>query len=156
MTFKRALATPPCQVIAFDTKRHRAEGKIIMYGKKIGETFLPGENIIVVAEVRLAGAMPEQDEEPIDDNDKIPCTIITGFLGAGKTTLLNHILTTQHGEGCRRHSLGPVVPQGGMRNSLYFVVKMKYVGCHFALAMRWWPHEQRNMQRGNAPYYEHS
>jgi adenylate kinase len=35
--------------------------------------------------------------KPAKDADKIPVTIITGFLGAGKTTLLNRILNEKHG-----------------------------------------------------------
>ena len=47
-----------------------------------------------------------------NDDKKIPCTIITGFLGAGKTTLLEKIKTLYNETpGLTPDKIGPTVGQ---------------------------------------------
>jgi G3E family GTPase len=58
--------------------------------------------------------------KPLIEHNKIPITVIQGFLGAGKTTLLNHILT--HNQGM---NIGVVVNDFGDINIDNELVKSK-------------------------------
>merc|ERR1719161_534109 len=59
--------------------------------KKATDALADGDTVLVVGEVIPPRKKPEEKPE----SEKIPVTILTGFLGAGKTTLLNYILTEQ-------------------------------------------------------------
>merc|ERR550534_194256 len=65
------------------------------YNMPVRTYFSNGDTVLCYGEIlRVTGAQMEMLEE----KDKLPVTIITGFLGAGKTTLLNRILREKHGK----------------------------------------------------------
>jgi len=65
------------------------------YNMPVRTYFYNGDTVLCYGEIlRVPGAQMEMLEE----KDKLPVTIITGFLGSGKTTLLNRILKEKHGK----------------------------------------------------------
>eukprot|EP00931_Biecheleriopsis_adriatica_P047697 TRINITY_DN2750_c0_g1_i2.p1 TRINITY_DN2750_c0_g1~~TRINITY_DN2750_c0_g1_i2.p1 ORF type:complete len:509 (-),score=136.51 TRINITY_DN2750_c0_g1_i2:62-1588(-) len=53
--------------------------------------FVDGESFGVYGDIQAA----QLHDEPKPETEKIPVTILTGFLGSGKTTLLNYVLQEQ-------------------------------------------------------------
>jgi G3E family GTPase len=56
-------------------------------------TLAPNDEDIKAKKSKLEAASSEAKK-----SDKVPCSVLTGFLGSGKTTLLNHILEANHGK----------------------------------------------------------
>ena len=59
--------------------------------------------------------------------EKVPVTILTGFLGSGKTTLLNRILSEEHGKRIAviENEYGEV----GIDQGLVIMPMKKYLRC---------------------------
>jgi len=81
------------QVIYLESKRSRTTQ--FNYNMPVGSYFSNGDTILCHGEIVRAAVAPM---EILEEKDKLPVTIITGFLGAGKTTLLNRILKEKHGK----------------------------------------------------------
>jgi len=81
------------QVIYLESKNSRTTQ--FNYNMPVKTYFTNGDRILCHGEIARAASAPE---EMLEEKDKLPVTIITGFLGSGKTTLLNRILKEKHGK----------------------------------------------------------
>mmetsp|Transcript_8018 Transcript_8018/g.24242 ORF Transcript_8018/g.24242 Transcript_8018/m.24242 type:complete len:497 (-) Transcript_8018:176-1666(-) len=74
--------------VLWNVKDHK---KALNPNEKLSEHFASGDSFGVYGDLQPAVVKAETKKE----EDKVPVTILTGFLGAGKTTLLNYILQEQ-------------------------------------------------------------
>ena len=96
---------PGTVVKHFYTQSSFPEGMCVPYQVKLDDgklIFAPQDKDGVVRKLLVEPSATELDDdefmdEEVLDSDKLPVTVVTGFLGSGKTTLINHILTNKEG-----------------------------------------------------------
>lgn len=89
----------------FYTQSSFAEGMCVPYQVKLDDgklIFAPQDKDGVIRLLLKEPDMGDYDpdefvDDEVPDAEKLPVTVITGFLGSGKTTLINHILSNKEG-----------------------------------------------------------